>query len=815
MRILRREPEVHNWLRPCMFRKTVLLLVSLVITVCLLLFTDLSVAYIDKTTPYSVAFEFDGELPQFKTHQLALGFSSGHDIQAYQKIYHFTQNGNTVRFSFNTRLEHLSTLKLYFKYPENVRTANLNLIKVEINGRLQKLEKSSVTQCCTDDAAVSAVLDQPFYPEQSSLEHFLDKMDLSSFVWSLFLLFLVVSIVMYFLVKTVTVRTVELHFKISDLAILLVLYIFNAVLVMFFARDFADAVSVNLTCLLVSALEFAGLYALIMLFARRRIMLAVCAGIWMLTLTSQLMCLVISLSYISIVSAGNINIDNISVLLNWDNGRFLVLFVLAFLLFISYQNRTDTVIVLKGLMAKFYLVSAGLFLAGSFFLNTIANGSSLENFQSPVMELVKTTIIRYFPDSAGFISPVTQTMLTEYPENNISNRKTFFNDSVYEEPIPYRQIKPLDRPNVIVFFVESFTAEFIDSYRTRPLNLMPFMSGLQKNWPDKNITLVRNYFNHSATTVKNIRSQLLSGFQYDSVVHKDTVDDSSLIEILGRFGYTTYFVSPEGADSEFQKMLETTGFDYPVYNSMTSIDNIKFTETDCGGGNCSDDLTISKLKDLISFHKSRSETSAKPYFIGLYNLGTHLNESGRMKFKGGDNRILNRNYTLDVDLESLIKFYYSELSEDTVMILTADHSIIPGDYGSQVIDFDQSYITNEIPFYIFQPYYELPKELDLHEVGGYASSLAMAPTVLHLLQLNPENYFLGCSMFEKQCRRAVDLSKYIWYSGLGIYLKDGDFENGKKFKPVAIDNKLQQEYPAEDFRLYNLYRKAYLKVFDQ
>ena len=71
-----------------MFRKTVLLLVSLVITVCLLLFTDLSVAYIDKTTPYSVAFEFDGELPQFKTHQLALGFSSGHDIQAYQKIYH-------------------------------------------------------------------------------------------------------------------------------------------------------------------------------------------------------------------------------------------------------------------------------------------------------------------------------------------------------------------------------------------------------------------------------------------------------------------------------------------------------------------------------------------------------------------------------------------------------------------------------------------------------------------------------------------------------------------------------------------------------
>ena len=358
-----------------MFRKTVLLLVSLVITVCLLLFTDLSVAYIDKTTPYSVAFEFDGELPQFKTHQLALGFSSGHDIQAYQKIYHFTQNGNTVRFSFNTRLEHLSTLKLYFKYPENVRTANLNLIKVEINGRLQKLEKSSVTQCCTDDAAVSAVLDQPFYPEQSSLEHFLDKMDLSSFVWSLFLLFLVVSIVMYFLVKTVTVRTVDLHFKISDLAILLVLYIFNAVLVMFFARDFADAVSVNLTCLLVSALEFAGLYALIMLFARRRVMLAVCAGIWMLTLTSQLMCLVISLSYISIVSAGNINIDNISVLLNWDNGRFLVLFVLAFLLFISYQNRTDTVIVLKGLRAKFYLVSAGLFLAGSFFLNTIANGS--------------------------------------------------------------------------------------------------------------------------------------------------------------------------------------------------------------------------------------------------------------------------------------------------------------------------------------------------------------------------------------------------------------------------------------------------------
>lgn len=81
--------------------------------------------------------------------------------------------------------------------------------------------------------------------------------------------------------------------------------------------------------------------------------------------------------------------------------------------------------------------------------------------------------------------------------------------------------------------------------------------------------------------------------------------------------------------------------------------------------------------------------------------------------------------------------------------------------------------------------------------------------------INSANYFLGCSFFEKECRRAVNLSKYAWYTDDGIYFAEGTYENNKKFKPTEINNKLQLEYPDEDFRIYNQYRKGYINIFDK
>lgn len=829
-----------------MFKKILIFFVSLITTIYFIFFSSLSVNLIDQSTTYNIDFIFNENFPKLRTHELILGFRSDNtdNTPPYQKIYYYTQVGNKVSFNFNTRENHLKALDLSFVHLSSDFPLSVSLENVIINGQKQSFSQSLPQKCpkkeleenashvdkniitiktgnswdhnnyqCSNN--ISLILDQNFYPENASSYTSLAKVNLFRMIITAMIVFIAVTLLQIFLIKLFFIKMLVIHFNVHDLIIILTLYIFNALIVLFFVRDFEDAVSVNLSCLFVSILEFIGLFALTLLFARKKVIFIVAVGIWMIIIIGQLMCLINSLSYISLVSAGNINLDNLSVLFNEYNFKFPALFALALALLVSIQSKPKKEITLKKNQAKLFLLLSVSFLSCSFLLNTLANGTRIEKFQSPVLEWAKTNIIRLFPESISYISPITPSYLTQYPENNFNNKETFYNDTVYEKELPYPLKRPLNKPNVIIFFVESFTSEFIDSYRDEPLNLMPFMSNLQKNYPDKGITLVRNYFNHSATTIKNIRSQLISGFQYDSVIKTTLPDTNSITEILNKKNYVTYFLSPKTGKCEFNQMLHKTGFKFPVYANMTKIGTDTFTKTDCKLADCEDDEMVTRLKDLIHYHKKNNSLNDKPFFISMYNIGTHLNQKGRLSYKNSNNIILNRNYTLDFDLSTLIQFYYSELAEDTILILTADHAIIPGDYDSEIIDFDQDHIINEVPFYIFQPYYDLPKEIDLHEVGGYINSLATAPTLMHLLKINQPNYFLGCSFFEKKCRRAVNLSQYTWYIDDGIYLKSGKYENSKKFKPVEINNNLQIEYPNEDFRIYNQYRKAYISTFDQ
>lgn len=829
-----------------MFKKILVLFISLAATIYFIFFSNLSVNLIDQSTTYNIDFIFNENFPQLRTHELILGFRSDNtdNIQPYQKIYHYTQVRNKVSFNFNTREKYLKALDLTFVHLSSDFPQSVSLQSIAINGQKQSFSQSFPQKCLKKELdentasvdknlitiktetseehdneqcynKISIVLDQNFYPENTGLDINLEKVNVFRMIVTAIVIFTLLTLLQIFLIKLFSIKKLVVYFNVHDLIIIFTLYVFNALIVLFFVRDFEDAVSVNLSCLFVSILEFTGFYALTLLFARKKVLFITAAGIWMIIIIGQLMCLINSLSYISLVSAGNINLDNLSVLFNEYNFKFPTLFALALALLISIQSKPKKEITLKKYQAKLFLLLSVSFLSCSFLLNTLANGTRIEHFQSPVLEWAKTNIIRLFPESISYISPITPTYLTQYPENNFNSKETFYNDTVYEKELPYPLKRPLNKPNVIIFFVESFTSEFIDSYRDEPLNLMPFMSNLQKNYPDKGITLVRNYFNHSATTIKNIRSQLISGFQYDSVIKTTLPDKNSITEILNNNNYVTYFLSPKTGECEFNQMLHKTGFKYPVYANMTKIGTDTFTKTDCKFADCEDDEMVTRLKDLIHYHKKNNSLNDKPYFISMYNIGTHLNQKGRLSYKDSNNIILNRNYTLDFDLSTLIQFYYSELAENTILILTADHAIIPGDYDSEIIDFDQNHIINEVPFYIFQPYYDLPKEIDLHEVGGYINSLATAPTLMHLLKINQPNYFLGCSFFEKKCRRAVNLSQYTWYIDDGIYLKTGEFENNKKYKPVEINNKLQIEYPNEDFRIYNQYRKAYINMFDQ
>lgn len=771
---------------------------------------------------YVVNLSFKTDIPQFKTHELSLGFHNEYtDIPPYQKIYFYKQNGNTIEFTFSTKLNKISRLCLSFQNNENDLFKEIKPSSLAINSTNLKFTatngiktKDAQSVLNLDEKLIYIDLETPFSNRKTSLSDIGNRVNFAKLLIIYLFVVAFLYIIVSFIEKILLLKELKIYFNVHDIAIIGTLYLFNAMIILFFVRDFDDAITINLTCLLVCGLEFIGLYLLLLTVANKKWIYISITSVFMLVIVGQLMCMINSLSYISLVSAGNINLDNLSVVFNEYNYKFPLLLILAIALFISSQQKIKKEITFNSVRGKLYLFISVFILISSFLLNTLPNGTRIEHYQSPVLGWTKTNIIRYFPNSAHYISPITTSYLTDYPENNFGNILTFYNDTVYEKELDYPLLKPVKKPNVIIFFVENFTAEFIDTYRETPLNIMPFMSNLQNTYSDKQITLVRNYFNHSATTIKNIRSQLNSGFQYDSVVHNKNINEYSLPSILNKNGYDTYFVSPKNKDSAFNDMLDVTGFTYKLTADKTTLNGEEVTTTDCKSADCQDDEIVNRLKDVIHYHKFKHAHDNKPYFISLYNIGTHLNQRGRLSFHNGDNIILNRNYTLDFDLRTLIDFYYSELSEDTIMILTADHSIIPGDYDSEIIDFDQEFIVNEVPFYIFQPYYNLPKTFDVYADNGFINSLATAPTILHMLKINPPNYFLGCSLFEKKCRRAVNLSKYAWYIDDGLFFEEGNFENGKKYKPREINNLLQEQHPEEDFRLYNQYRKAYINIFD-
>ena len=133
---------------------------------------------------------------------------------------------------------------------------------------------------------------------------------------------LAITILQILIIKFIKNKSLTVYFNIHDFVIIFTLYIFNALIVLFFVRDFSDALEINLTCLLVSMLEFTGFYALLLLLANRKILFIVLTGVLMTVIVGQLMCLVNSLSYISLVSAGNINLDNLYVLFNEYNYKF-------------------------------------------------------------------------------------------------------------------------------------------------------------------------------------------------------------------------------------------------------------------------------------------------------------------------------------------------------------------------------------------------------------------------------------------------------------------------------------------------------------
>lgn len=391
-----------------------------------------------------------------------------------------------------------------------------------------------------------------------------------------------------------------------------------------------------------------------------------------------------------------------------------------------------------------------LLFAGVAYAN-VHQKSSFSQWRSPLISAA-TTVHNYFEMNRKL----------DAMKENSSEREEIYNEfkhySIYQpggDTAALISTVP-NKPNVVVFFVEGMSANIIDYYGGKYKDLTPNINNLA------NSSLVfKNYYNHTAATFRGLRGQLSSTYQYiggtdasakglDQVSSEQVVLHTlnkltTLPDILRDEGYSTYFISPHYRDANLNTMLASLGFDR-VY-TRTDDKDFKASVTE----------PLSD-KALIDFLIKNTETKKSPFFIGLYNFGTHLTiDSPDVKYKDGRSITLNRFHNLDAQIGRYIEYLKkSGMIKNTIFILTSDHASFPAPEFTSVIDTPKNYFIDKVPLII---YWEGVQHQVIDAQGK--NSVNFAPTLLNVLKISKvKNYFMGCSLLEENCHPVANISAY-------------------------------------------------------
>jgi len=336
---------------------------------------------------------------------------------------------------------------------------------------------------------------------------------------------------------------------------------------------------------------------------------------------------------------------------------------------------------------------------------------------------------------------------------NQKNRYPLIKDRIYKGPPPFNKISDNHKkPNIIVFFTEGFSARTINYYGSKYPDLTPNIDDFAKC-----SMVVHKYYNHTVSTYRGLHGQLCSLYptyggiggwhtNYKSIPKPDYL---SLNHILDNHGYKTIFLDSHRKDEAFvDEMMRHLGFDQ-VWTAETLSKAFLNSAEPLRNDSLSD---VQLYNSLIGFLKKRSATALKkePFFIGLYNLGTHtlqnISRDGK-KYNDGKNLSLNTIHTLDYSFGKFWWYYQnSQYSKNTIVIFTADHC----HYQEKafVAAFDepgyQRIFVDRVPLIIHDPTRKLPQTFD----ANYATSVDFTPSLIHYLGLpNHKNPFIGTSIF--------------------------------------------------------------------
>ncbi|MBJ8789791.1 sulfatase-like hydrolase/transferase [Citrobacter freundii] len=360
----------------------------------------------------------------------------------------------------------------------------------------------------------------------------------------------------------------------------------------------------------------------------------------------------------------------------------------------------------------------------------------------------KIIIISLLMSLAIPISPITSffaSLHTNYIESKDYNMSPYEMDSI---KLKYKKNEVTknsyshalingDRKNILVIFVEGMSSLVISK------DLTPNIYKLRENGIS-----FSNYYNHTAATFRGLRGQLTSSYQMTGGYYKDKtgIGQSNKRDIDTKFnkydyitklttslednGYYTYFQASNSIHAPLSLMLDTLNFNRIYGREDYKKNTGELTDKE------SFDLLLNNLKD-----------AKEPFFYGIYTVGTHLGlDSPDIKYRDGKNEYLNHFHQMDYWLGDFIaKFNKTEISKNTIIILTTDHASFPTEDYRNTFNTTNKEFVDKIPLII------LNHEIKAGDINAHGlNSLSLTPTILDIVGVNKlNNMFLGDSLFEE------------------------------------------------------------------
>lgn len=330
------------------------------------------------------------------------------------------------------------------------------------------------------------------------------------------------------------------------------------------------------------------------------------------------------------------------------------------------------------------------------------------------------------------------------------------------------------KPNVVFVFLESFSSRLTDVYNLDLINVTP---GLTAMVNDKNTTKFSNYFNASTPTVTGLISQLCSllpPMGHDEIEHDGHLQKHHLLclpEVLKDAGYksslyiTAVDINFANKGAIFKSMKTDDAFGTKELSKIIDGEPLSWGYSD-----------HQLFPAMFSEMKNRKIENKEPFLMMLSTVDTHppFNlAKDTVEYKDGKNDVLNAVHTTDdAFLQFWNEFKSSEFYDDTIVVAVADHAIFPTAY-------DKKYFPNEVGkmtfydenvFLMYVPDSILPKDIDI-----YSSGIDLTPTLLHVLNINPENSFEGHSIFDDR----KDYQNVLGMHEFGLFINQ-DLESSRK-----------------------------------